>query len=177
MCHLRHCAVKNGHYKRSGYNAFYQFIEKILIQRYICRNHQRLGKLPLTFSLLPAGLRPYGIYSIKIMSYCLSAWLIHGRKLNKTVADIFTEIEDASERLVNIEPPQLSGFIKFFEGALRKYKIWKKIEQTYSLERFIEYCSRNKYEKAEQTGVDYYESNGGAIRNSQFLFGTASQFR
>ena len=111
------------------------------------------------------------------MSYCLSAWLLHGRKINKTVADIFTEIKDASERLTNIEPPQLSGFIKLFESALIKYKIWKKISQTYSLERFVEYCSHNKYEQAEQTGVEYYEGNGGGIRNSQFLFGTASQFR
>lgn len=176
ICHLPNCAVKNGHYKRSGYDKFFKLVE-ILVQRYLCRTNQRLGKTPLTFSVLPDCLIPYCKYSIKIMSYCLSEWLKYSQDMPETVKNIFTKIEGIGNELFNLEGPQIATFIKLFEGALTKYKIWKRIDTTYSLERFIEYCSRNKYQQAEITGLEYYEGNGNHIKNSQFLFGKASQFR
>lgn len=76
---------------------------------------------------------------------------------------------------VNIGYSHIYEFVLVFKDALNKYRIWKKKNTEYSLNKFIEYCHNKRY--VSDLNIEYYENNGNWIKNSQFLFGEASQFR
>lgn len=97
--------------------------------------------------------------------------------MSATIKNIFSDIAEAGDSLLNMEAAQLRQFIRLSESARIKYRHWKKLPTSYALEQFIEYCSRDGYRRAKALALEYYADNGGYIKNSQFLFGTASQFR
>lgn len=81
------------------------------------------------------------------------------------------------EESLDIGQSHIYQFMKIFKQAYIKYKIFKKLTTDYLFDRFIRFCGKYKYRNAEILSIEYYTSNGGYIKNSQFLFGTASQFR
>jgi hypothetical protein len=128
----------------------------------------------VTFSLLPFQLIPYHKHPIRTVSCVVDLWQKLKHKLSDTVANIFKG-EDVSEGLLNIERDCVYSFIQLFSEALTRYKIW--LGKDYPLDEFINHCRKDNYCRAEVLGSEYYESNGGYLNNSHFLFGKASQFR
>ncbi len=103
-------------------------------------------------------------------------WKKFKNSTSRTVEKIFPG-EDIDESLLEITESHIYQFIKDFKLALTKYRIWKNKSTNYTLEKFIKDCSYNNYRDTEVLSIEYYTSNGGFLKNSQFLFGTASQFR
>ena len=73
---------------------------------------------------------------------------------------LFADTVDAADELLNMEIAQLRQFIKLYETALTKYRLWKNLPRTYELEDFIAYCSRDHYRQAEALALEYYRQNG-----------------
>ena len=123
---------------------------------------------------MPFQLIPYHKHPIRTVSYVVDLWQKLKRQLSDTVANIFKG-EDVNEGLLNIERDCVYNFVQLFNKALTKYKIWQ--GKDYPLDEFIVHCRQDNYHRAEVSGFEYYESNGGYLNNSHFLFGSASQFR
>lgn len=100
-------------------------------------------------------------------------------KVNKNAYKTLDRITagDICDELYNIGVSHIYHFLRLFEMARRKYLLWQKGNLSYPFERFIQYCSRDRYYHAEVLGIEYYAGNGGYLDNSHFLFGRASQFR
>lgn len=173
-CHKRGCTMGHGYYRRWGYDENNHLI-MVKIKRYLCRNNALRGLRPATISLLLDSLVPYKKYSLIIMSYCVAQWKDFGRKINQVLDNLWRG-EYTDDSLQNLEASQVYQFIKLFSLALHKYRIAGGHEEC-SLEDFIGYCRMNNYHGAEILALEYYECNGGWMRNSHFLFGVASQFR
>ena len=173
-CHKSGCTMGHGYYKRWGYDENNHLI-RIKIKRYLCRNNASRGLRPATISLLLDSLAPYKKYSLIIMSYCVAQWKDIGMKINQALENLWRG-EYIEDSLQNLEASQVYQFIKLFGAAFHKYRISRKDEEC-SLEDFIGYCRMNNYHGAEVVALEYYEANGGWMRNSHFLFGVASQFR
>jgi hypothetical protein len=129
--------------------------------------------------LLVSGLVPYWRCPLKIITGTLLQWLKSGRSLYATLENLFTNLEEASEQLLNtIGSGQLYQFKKMYEVALMKYVVWQGCARSeYSLDTFVRVCAAGDCAHAAALSEAYYERNGGHAGNSQFLFGVASQFR
>jgi hypothetical protein len=147
----------------------------IRIQRYKF-THPRKGVV--TFSLLPSGVVPYWRHPLSIITHTVVKWAQSGWSVYTTLENLFSDVEEASEELLNsIGVTQMYRFKKLYETALMKYTIWKGYGRSeYTLDRFVRYCG-GVDGKAAALNVSYYEGNGAQANNSQFLFGVASQFR
>jgi len=177
ICHRPDCARLYAFYFRPAYDEKNRFIPALIIARYECRTNRAKKKKSQTFSLLPDCLCPYRKYSIKITVQCVTVWQKYKQKISKTVKNIFLRDKDADEKLFNLEAPHISEFINLFKATLIKYRLWKNISREYGLVEFISLCGGNKYQQSVLLAREYYEGNGGVLKNSQFLFGKASQFR
>lgn len=92
--------------------------------------------------------------------------------LNSSNFETFNKYPELSSIL------QIYRFMKLINTTSEKYLI----TCDEAIEDFIEFCNEyvsSYYEIRGPTGLnlDYYIKNGRYIENSQFLFGTASQFR
>ena len=150
-----------------------EVIERLLIKRYVKKKKVK-GK-EVTKSLLPCQLSPYKKYSIKVMAYVMSHWEKTEGKIRDTLDSI--SFDGVCDEINDTIEQQIYYIKKTFDLGRKKYLVWKKLNRTYSLESFIQLCSRHNYCHAETLSMSYYAGNGGYISNSQFLFGTASQFR
>jgi hypothetical protein len=167
-------AHKHGAYYRLVFNEKGKF-GKIRIQRYL---YKHSGKGTATFSLLVKGVIPYSKYPLCLVTQAMTTWAGSGWSIYKTLDTLFTNLPDASEELLNMGLTQMYRFKKLYEMALIKYAFWNRYARGgYALEMFIRQCCKQGCLNAERLSVAYYEGNGGHEQNSQFLFGTASQFR
>lgn len=104
--------------------------------------------------------------------YCLSDL---NEVTHRSLSNLIPTYTD--EESLDIVESHIYQFKKIFKQAYIKYKIYKKLISDYLFERFVRFCSKYKYRNSEIINIEYYTGNGGYIKNSQFLFGTASQFR
>ncbi|MGA2089902.1 MAG: hypothetical protein ABSH12_00375 [Endomicrobiales bacterium] len=131
----------------------------------------------VTFSLLPIGVVPYWRYTLAIITKVVVGCQQRTMSLGETLGKLFMDMENASDELLALGESQMYRFKKLYKTALTKYTIWKGYGRSeYTLERFVRHCG-GVDGKAAALSVAYYEDNGGQSSNSQFLFGTASQFR
>ena len=164
----------NGYYIRKHViSETNEVIERLLIKRYVKKKKVK-GK-EVTKSLLPCQLSPYKKYSIKVMTHVMALWEKTKGKIRDTLDSI--SFEGVCDELNNTIEQQVYYIKKIFDLGRDKYIIWKKLNRSYNLGTFIRLCSQNQCKAAESMSVSYYTGNGGYINNSQFLFGTASQFR
>lgn len=183
ICHGKDCAVKHGFYLRLIIDLENKFFFFILIARYKCRRKQkpRNNLVDKTFSLLPHLLIPY--ISLTIDSFML---IIANHVIKKLSAFELQEILDNyhidEERLYNID--------------IRHFKLYSNIfiETLFKLNQFIEkhkiragpfsgsknmnnaYIFLKNYKSGfPDFSVYYYQKEGGALKNAQFLYGRPYQ--
>lgn len=106
----------------------------------------------------------------------VDTWCRLKENASDALENIFIEPKGICAQLFDsIDYRRLKDFIRLFQGALTKYKIWQ--NKDYLLKDFIASCRRDNYRRARILSLEYYSTNGGYENNSHFLFGTASQFR
>lgn len=166
ICHGEDCCRFHGYYYRQVIDEKGTYYKNFPIARYICRGKGEKSFRHKTFSLFPYKLIPYCKYSIDFIFSVINFWI------SESNFETFKKYTELASIL------QIYRFQRLIINTSEKYLI----SQDESMEDFIKFC--NEYESCyyeirgpTALNLDYYLSNGKYIENSQFLFGTASQFR
>lgn len=172
LCHGKECCIRHGYYYRQVIDESGTFFKSFPIARYLCRRKGKARLKDLTFSLLPEQLIPYRKFSTAFL--LAVAEFRSGHSISKSLEQFYPILTTAE---------QLADIGEIVQTAIEKLKISLLLSFETSLSEFITYCQGYVSETDENirgpTGLsrDYYIRNGGYYRNSQFLYGRASQFR
>jgi hypothetical protein len=163
-------------YRSQGYYSRYAVDENGVKQRIAIRRER--SKKPTKgssscISRLPKMLCPYHKHPVTMMSRIMGLWC-RGRRGMDAVIDEVSRVYDRKSAevehdLIDLTRAQLRGMKAIYEGALRKYRIWRDLTQDYGLDQFVALCARDGYTRVLDIDARYYEANGG-----RFLFGNAS---
>lgn len=137
--------------------------------------------------MLPYQLIPYCRYSIDFIFKTINCWKVQGHSINETLDFSIDELK------TYIITGQLYKFAKLLEMAIEKIiacnieegiKFATIADKKQRIIEFIKYSENFCCYKFEEEirgppalNIDFYVTNGGYIKNAQFLFGTPSQFR
>ena len=172
ICHGDSCCIRHGYYFRQVIDENGTFYKSFPVARYLCQRKWKAKLKDRTFSLLPWQLIPYRKFTITFLLAVAEFQTGHSIK----------ERLDTFYPVITI-PSQLEDLDEIVHTALEKLKISGLINPDTSLKYFtsfsFDYVSETDENIRGPTGLswDYYNKHGGYYRNSQFLYGRASQFR
>lgn len=156
------------------------------IARFRCRQRGRKNPSHKTFSLLPYELIPYSKYSINFVFQVLTSLYIEG-KSQKEVLDFITTLSRGSICLESSILPKFKSYIiqgiekLVISRNFRSFEDYLNVKDKSSkIISFLSYV-KNHYSCSIRgpclLSRDFYIKNGSYKSNSEFLFGTPSQYR
>ena len=174
LCGRPNCAKFLGNYHRTVVTEDGTRINNFPVFRYKCTAQRRKPGQHRTFSLLPAPLIPYRRPSQNFVMTVMQGWIA-------TQQTIDQKLERISHLLAAGSVAETLGASHGYDyaGLLletgQKLSLWKGIsftDLTQIVNWIAAYCGG-----ALALSLDYYAAHGSFKQNSQFLFGTPSQFR
>lgn len=166
ICEGKDCCIFHGYYYRQVIDEKGTYFKEFPIARYICTDKGKKETGHKTFSLLPYKLIPYSKYSIDYIFMVINFWR------DNSNFETFRNYEEVSSII------QLYRFLEIIKATSEK----SLVSEGEAPEDFVEFCneyisSNNEIRGPTGLNLDYYIRNGRNTENSQFLFGTAFQFR
>lgn len=174
LCKRPNCAKFLGNYHRTVVTEDGTRINKFPVFRYQCTAQRRKLGQHRTFSLLPAPLIPYRRPSQHFVMAVMKIWSDAQLTLDlrlERISHLFAA-GSAAETLGTSHGYDYAGLL--LETG-QKLSLWKGIpfaNLTQIVNWIVAYSGG-----AVALSLDYYAAHGSFKQNSQFLFGTPSQFR
>ena len=194
LCGGYNCYKFLGFYPRPVFDEHGTFFKNFLIARFEClRKGSDFIVQDKTFSLLPYQLIPYCKYSIPFIFKIMEMNYIDDKSIME-IQELLTKYENSND-YIDLAQSTIYRFKNLIEATISKLLVCgyypefnKNIldlkDDNKSIIEFITFalsfvCSKLLYEIRGPCalGYDFFLIRGDYVKNSYFLFGTASQFR